>query len=400
MLAGLPAHADTAAVLPFSNPEAALSATQANLDWIGESIAEAVRDALSSHNVVTLERDDVKEGFRRLNLREHTALTDASVLKLGETIDAEQVIYGAFEFSPAPPTPAATTGTGSRGSLKITARILDRRHLRQSPEFVETGAIEDLATLEAHLAWRALVLLALKLAPPESDFRTLRAPIRLDAEENYIRGLMASTPEQKERYFAQSARLDAHFSHPNFALGRLHYDAKEYRQAAEWLGKVDSDSVHYREASFLLGLSLFRSGDYAGAEKAFQVIVETVPLPEVYNNLGAAQSRRGAPQAVDSFRKALDGDPNDPLYHFNLGYALLRKGDFNGAVDRFRAVLDRQPEDQTATTLLGRSLKKQTIKTGDAGTADARLQGLERLKTNYDERAYWQLKAMLEPAQP
>src|SRR5579871_4862591 len=119
MLAGLPAHADTAAVLPFSNPEAALSATQANLDWIGESIAEAVRDALSSHNVVTLERDDVKEGFRRLNLREHTALTDASVLKLGETIDAEQVIYGEFEFSPAPPTPAATTGTGSRGSLKI-----------------------------------------------------------------------------------------------------------------------------------------------------------------------------------------------------------------------------------------------------------------------------------------
>jgi tetratricopeptide (TPR) repeat protein len=400
VFAGLPVWADTAAVLPFSNHAAAAIATQSNADWIGESIAETVRDALSSRNVVTLERDDVQEAYRRLSLRERSALTDASIMKLGETLDAEEVVYGTFEFAPAAPTPAALTGAGSRGSLKISVRILDRRRLKQSPEFVETGAVEDLATLEAHVAWRALAYLAPALAPPESDFRTLRMPTRLDAEENYVRGLLATAPDQKERYFAQAARLDARFMHPCYQLGRLHYNNKEYREAAEWLEKVGSADVHFREASFLLGLARYQAGDYAGAQKAFEAIVETVPLAEVYNDLGAAQSRRNLPVAIDNFKKALEGDPNDPLYHFNLGYALLKKGDFAAAADRFRAVLDRQPEDQTATILLGRSLKKQTIRSGEGATADARLQGLERLKTNYEERAYWQLKAALEPSKP
>jgi len=120
-----------------------------------------------------------------------------------------------------------------------------------------------------------------------------------------------------------------------------------------------------------------------------------VPLSEVFNDLGAAQSRRNLPQAIESFRKALDGDPNDPVYHFNLGYALWKKGDYAGAADRFRAVLDRQPDDEMATLMLGLSLKKQNTRAGDA-----RLETLERLKSNYEERAYLQLKALVNPARP
>jgi tetratricopeptide (TPR) repeat protein len=205
---------------------------------------------------------------------------------------------------------------------------------------------------------------------------------------------MASTPEQREKYFAQAARLDARFTHPCFRLGQIHYQRKDYRQAAEWLEKVGPDDIDSHEASFLLGLARFQFGDYAGAQKAFQTVAAAVPLSEVYNNLAAAESRRNQPQAVEDFRKALEGDPNDPVYHFNLGYALWKKGDFAAAADRFRAALDRQPEDQVATLLLGRCLKKQGPRAGDS--ADARLLGLERLKTNYEERAYRQLKSVLD----
>src|SRR2546428_12838350 len=117
------------------------------------------------------------------------------------------------------------------------------------------------------------------------------------------------------------------------------------------------------------------------------MIAETVPLSEVYNNLGAAESRRSLPQAIESFRRALEGDPNDPVYHFNLGYALWKKGDFTAAADRFRAVLDRQSDDEMATLMLGMCLKKQNSRLNDP-----RLETLERLKTNYEERAYLQLK--------
>ena len=150
---------------------------------------------------------------------------------------------------------------------------------------------------------------------------------------------------------------------------------------------------HYRDASFLLGLALYESGDFIGAQKAFQGVADVVPLSEVWNNLGAAESRRGLPQALDSFRKALEGDPGDPVYHFNVGYSLWKRGDFAAAAERFRAVLDRQPDDQFATLLLGMSLKHQGSRAGDA-----RLETLERLKTNYEERAYWELKAVLAPS--
>ena len=377
--------AGTAAVLPFANRTAAGGQSQNNMDWIGESIAETVRDALGSRGVVALGHEEVDDAYRQLKLRPRGVLTTASVMKIGETLDAEQVIYGTFEF-----VPEVSASAAQRGSLKISARIFDRRRLRQGPEFSETGGLEDVATLEAHLSWRALTLLAPQLAPPESEFRALRPPVRLDAEENYVRGLLAPAPEQ-EKYFLQAARLDPRFAHPAFQLGRIHYQRKEHRQAADWLQKIAPGDAHFREASFLLGLALFQSGDYAGAQKAFQTLADAVPLGDIYNNLGAAQSRRNLPQAADSFRKALEGDANDALYHFNLGYALWKKGDFAAAADQLRATLDRTPDDQMATLLLGLSIKKQGLRPGDA-----RLETLERLKTNYEERAYWELKALVE----
>jgi tetratricopeptide (TPR) repeat protein len=396
------AFGGTAAVLPFANRTVTSAAaadakgagpdvkgsTPANMDWIGESIAETIRDALGSRSLVTLS-EEVEDAYHQLNLRPRSVLTNGSVLKIGEALDAEQVIYGTFEFTPD----AAVQGPAQQGSLKISARIFDRRRFREGSEFAETGSLEDVGALEAHLAWRTLSLLAPKSAPSESEFRSLRPPVRLDAEENYVRGVMARAPEQQEKYYLQAARLDPHFAHPAYELGRIHYGRKEYRQAVEWLQKIEPGEVHYREASFLLGLALFQSADYAGAQKAFQTVADAVPLGEIFNDLGASQSRRNLPQAADSFRKALDGDPNDPVYHFNLGYALWKKGDYAMAADRFRAVLDRSPDDQMATLLLGMCIKKQGPRPGDA-----RLETLERLKTNYEERAYWELKALVDPA--
>jgi tetratricopeptide (TPR) repeat protein len=392
----LSARAESVAILPYANISAASVPQVSNLDWIGESIAETLRQALGARGLVALERNEIEETFARLRLRGRTELTDASVLKVGEAVDAEHIVFGTFSFTPAPAGAPADT----KGSLKISGRLIDRRRFRQSPEFSETGALEDLPTLEAHLAWRALYLLAPAQAPPEADFRSLRAPLRLDAEENYIRGLLAAAPEQKEKYFTQAARLDPRLTNASFELGKLYFARKQYREAADWLEKVAPAAVHSRDASFLLGLARFELADYAAAQKAFQTVAAVVPLSEVYNNLAAAESRRNLPQAVDDFRKALAGDPTDPDYHFNVGYVLWKRGDFSAAADRFRAVLDRNPDDQMATLMLGRCLKKQPFRPGETRGPEARFLTLERLKRNYQERAYWQLKSVLESGTP
>src|SRR5678815_1996016 len=103
--------ADDTAVLPFANTS---SSTSSNVDWIGESIAESLRATFSIRSILTLDRDRIAEAYRRLQLRERAELTEGSVLKLGQVLDAEHVVHGTFSYTPAPAA-AGTPGTASTG---------------------------------------------------------------------------------------------------------------------------------------------------------------------------------------------------------------------------------------------------------------------------------------------
>jgi tetratricopeptide (TPR) repeat protein len=372
--------AETVLALPFFNHSAS-----ANLEWIGESIAETVHDTLASQGLLALDRQDRLEAYRRLSLRPGAELTHASIIKIGEALDATRVVYGYYEMLPA------QNGSQSKGSLRITARILDLKRVSQSAAFSEVGALEDLAALEVRLGWQALKELRPEAAPSEEEFLKARPAVRLDAVESYVRGLLATAPEQRRRLFTQAARLDEHFSQPCFQLGKAYWESKDYRVAAGWLDRVARYDPHYLEARFFLGLCRYYMGEYKGAAEAFEEVSSAVPLNEVYNNLGAAQARlNDSAGAVASFRKALDGDDADPDYYFNLGYQLWRTGEFAGAVESFRAVLQRNTNDPEATTMLGFALRQAGPRPGDA-----KMEARQRIKTNYEEAAYRQLQAEL-----
>ena len=377
----MPAWADTYLVLPFFN-----ASRTANLDWIGESVAETVREALAGQGIMTVDREGRQEAYRRLGLRTDANLTRATIMKVGQSLDADNVIYGEFTL-----TPAAPNSGPSRGSLKITAHIMNVKNLSQGPEFSEVAALEDLASEQSHLALQALRFITPSTAPSDAEFQKLRPQVRVDAIESYIRGLLAATPEQKNKLFSQAARLEPNFSQAAYQLGMLAYSRKEYKTAADWLAKVAATDPRYRQALFYLGISRYELGDYTRAESAFDLVAKTVPLNEVLNNLGAAQSRLNEPQAVDTFAKALEGDPADPVYHFNTGYALWKAGKFEAAAERFRAVLERDPADSAAVRMLAKCAKHSGPEPAD------RMERLERIKTTYEESAYWQLKAVLQP---
>src|SRR5215472_1395247 len=114
-------RAETTLVLPFFN-----HSSNVNLDWIGESISESVHDSLASEGVLVLDREDRLEAYRRLSVRPGAELTHASVIKIGQSLDAAIVIYGYYELVPA----AGSTGNGSTsGSLRVNARLVDLKHL-------------------------------------------------------------------------------------------------------------------------------------------------------------------------------------------------------------------------------------------------------------------------------
>ena len=266
-----------------------------------------------------------------------------------------------------------------------------------------------MASVETHLAWRCLNSLSPKSAPSEQEFRRERPPVRLDAIENYIRGLLAASPEQKHRLFTQAVRLDPRFSEPSFQLGKMAWQKKDYSLASGWLEKVNRTDSHFFEALFLLGLCGYYTADFASAEKNLLIVAASVPLNEVWNDLGAVQLRLRSPSALDNFRRALDGDSTDPDYHFNLGYALFVAFFpklVAGPLTRFQSTVDQFPQARVdaddvsvgiatwkseAVLFLGRCLKKDVPRAGDP-----RSEGRERLKLNFEETAYRQLKAELE----
>jgi len=107
--------------------------------------------------------------------------------------------------------------------------------------------------------------------------------------------------------------------------------------------------------------------------------------------LAAAEDQLNQPAALDDFRRALDGDPNDPVYLFNLGAALLRKNSFEEAAKRLDEASEAAPADKEARDLLARAQDRVTNPAGGKPVAAA------RLKQKLDTVAFRQLKAMIEP---
>ena len=374
------ASADTWLVVPLFNQTA-----KTTLDWIGESAAESISEALVRQDLLVVDREDRKEGENRLALRTNSLWTRASMLKLAEVLDADHLVFGFYELVPGS-DPAAM------GTLKIVAESVNVRDLRRGGRFTESGPLEDLASLQSHLAWQVLKSSAPKAAPSEEQFRQARTNIRVDAVENYVRGLLSASPEIQERFFQQALKLDARYSQAAFQYGRLLFRRDNLSSAGIQLEKVQSWDPHFREANFLLGLVRFRLKDFKASEAAFLRVSKDVPLSEVLNNLGVTQLRLNMPEALENLRRALEGDDKDPTYHFNLGVALLLRGAFAEAADQFRSTLDREPGDQEATKLLGRCLRPQSgVPTREE------LFGSERLKLEYEEAAYRQLKALMNP---
>lgn len=384
LLASSVAHAaDTVAVLPLFNVDAQ---TAPNLDWIGESVAETISEALSSSGLLVLTREDREEVYHRLSLRTGVVLTKASVLKIGETLDAGRIIFGEMHIEGADAGP-----TSLKSTLHLSIGIIDLKKLKEGPEITQSGPLENLSQMQTMLAWMLLRQLAPETAPSQDAFFHDRTPVRVDAMESYVRGLMAASDDQKLKLFTQAVGLEPRFSQPNFQLGRIYFDKKDFKTAAQWLPKVTRGDSHFLEGAFLLGICKYHDNDFDGAIDQFRMVSNEIPLNEVFNDLGAAQSRKNDPAAAENFKKALDGDEADPDYWFNLGYTLWKQGRFDLAATHFRAVLDRSPGDQEATIMLGRCLKKDGPRPGDP-----RSEGRERIKTTFEDSAWRQLQAELK----
>jgi tetratricopeptide (TPR) repeat protein len=370
------AQSETILILPFFN----LSKSK-NLDWIGDSISETLLDALGSEGMDVVGNEARETALNEAGVRRYSVLTQASVAELAAMVSAGVAVSGDFDVYP---------GAGGESVARLRARTLEVRRVRKGSEFEVSGPLVQLSSLQTSLAWQVLQALSAGGASSEESFLRTHPPIRLDALESYVRGVLIDAPDQRLKLLAAATRLEPTFGLAQFQLGLTLFHRRDYKSAAAALARVPGESLRGREALFFLGLARYHQGDFPGAVQSWQSLANKVPMAEVFNNLGAAQLRAGAPGAAETFEKAVETDPSDPDYQFNLGYAYWREGQFDKAAARFRLSLERHTEDELATLLLGRSLQKAGPRPGDLRTEAA-----ERLKTTYSDAAFLALKSML-----
>jgi len=366
-------------ILPFSN----LSANH-NLDWVGESFAVSVFQSLSGELPFVVQPEDRDSAMRQMNVRKYAPLTRASVIEIAVNLDAVLVVSGSVEVIPG--------ANGARDGLRVRAQLYNARKLRHIKDFEVSGKMDDLSLVQAHLAWQILSALRPETVPTESEYLAVRPPVRLDAIERYVRGLIATSYDQKFKLFTAAARLQPDYSAACYELGSLYYSRHEYRSAAEWLARVASADAHFHQSLFRLGLAHYHTGDYKLSAEAFEKLSQAISLSEVLNNLGVAQLRSGDPQSAGNLQKATEGDPADPDYSFNAGLALYRKGDFDAAIPLLESSLTHKPGDEAASRLLDKCKRKEAARPGEL-----KAEALERIKENYDETAWLQLKALIDP---
>ncbi len=152
-----------------------------------------------------------------------------------------------------------------------------------------------------------------------------------------MRGLLASRGEQQEKWFSQAALIEPHLSGPAFELGKLNLEKK--RTGRPWIGSAASrqaGSALYRRALPHGACSLWLPAITRVLPIISARCLKTVPLNEVFNNLGAAESQLGMPSATEDYRRAVEGDTNDLAYRFNFGLALLKANAFDEAQKSFQ----------------------------------------------------------------
>jgi tetratricopeptide (TPR) repeat protein len=297
----------------------------------------------------------------------------------------------------------------SNGVFKAIARVMDMEGPTLSKEFTESGPLADLMQLQSGLAWQILQFLRPTLPVSKSEFINDHRGARLDAFENYLRGLIAKNRADQIRYLRTAARLDPQFMQPAFELGLIYFHDHDYPTSILWLSKIRRRDEEYLEASYFLGLANLYLEQYERSIAAFRAVAQQLPLNEVYNNLGIALLREDKPGATQFFEKAIASNPSDPDYQFNLGYALWKRNNCAQAIPHLRKAM--QPGVAAQWRVIYKQCLEKTGQNEEAARQEKlleqqapewsgvikdpqRLERLERPKDSYDAPSIRQLRML------
>jgi tetratricopeptide (TPR) repeat protein len=312
-----------------------------------------------------LTREERVQAFGRLQVPQSVALTDATVIRVGQLVGAARVIVGSLRLE--------------GDTMRLCARSITLDTARVDATASEEGPLGDLFAIVERLAAAVTV-------SGGRAVRLDRSYPPVGAFELYIKGLLAETPVYAVNYLTNAIKQAPDFDRARLALWEVYNDLGDYEHALEAITPIADSSTWARRARFGAGLSQLGLGRYDAAFATFAVLADEQPTASALNNLGVIQLRRAsAPElgtAASYFVRAAAADPDDPDYRFNAGYAYWRDRDWASAVHWLREAVRRNPADADAHFVLSAALAAS----GNAAEAARERELAGRLSAEYEHQ--------------
>lgn len=355
-------------VIPFDNVN-----REPRIYWLGEASAVLLADGLIALGERALTREERLQAFERLQVPPVASLSHATVIRIGQVVGAAQVVIGRLDLSGE--------------VLTVQARGIRLDSGRIQAEIVEQGPLDQLFAIFTRVARRLS-------SAPASAAPLVGVQPPLTAFEDYIKGLLAETPATQIAYLEAALKLHPTDDRARLALWDVHTEQGTHEQALAAARAVPEGSPWRRRAQFRAALSYMQLMQSDEAFVMLKALSDAAPSAAVSNNLGVVQLRRGStPQsgrATYFFNQAVDADPDDPGYLFNLGYAYWLERDTQAAIYWLREAVRRHPADGDAHYVLGAALQS-------AGTTAEAAREKELARQLSSTYAGWERRASAEP---
>ncbi len=351
---------------PFEN-----TGQEPELEWLSEALSELTIERLSRGGYYLLSRQERLDTLEEAGLPASNRFSRATMYKLGERSDADDIIFGKY----------ASDGS----TLTVSAHVMQLSPPSLSAEFVQSGALADLLAIHARLAAQLDCALARpRLRPgdcaggrlPVPGYLQAAASPSAEALESYIRGLTESSDQARVQNLRQAAKLQPDWDAPVFELGDYYFSRRNCVAALPLLVRVPLASLRGARAAFEAGACYLMGGDPARAQAALEPLVNGAKQgrwPEARNNLGVALARQGkVAEAIAAFEAATEDEPGEADYWTNLGLARLRSQNFDSAAQALRRASGLQPGDNAIRMLLAFALE-QSGRTEEAAAERAKV---------------------------
>ena len=336
------AHAfQSIVILPFSN-----RSDKEEVYWLGEGFAESLSEELLLHDALILTRTQRLAAYEDLHLPYTGELIRATMLKIADKLSADYVVFGSFNLIDA--------------NLEVEVRVIKTSASGLSSPIQAAGSLDSLYQVQLALRDGLIKYFTTQNVRAESDQAFPDHTVPLHAYELYIKGLLETTDSERVKFLQDAIEANPGYPQATIRLGQALSRMQRYRESTDALNKASFEGIYQGRADFLIGMNSYSSGDFEAAYQKWLELSKSHATAEIFNNLGVALLKKSDTQGAGWYlSKAMDLDPGEADFHFNLAASYVLRGYDRQAVLQFTETVKSRPADYQALYLIAKLLERE-----------------------------------------